>query len=160
MTTSGQNIISWFFQKLIFSQNWIVMITLYSVSKLDTNRSIRSPLKMQFINIKHIKIRRYLFQFLGSPGHSTNWSYEVLTWSHQYCPMHSPSFHFLIIFNFFVLVDPALLSAIFVGLPIVWCHITPLWTLVDGRTVGRAPELCSSPIIFLTGGDCRRGYLI
>ena len=50
--------------------DWINMITLHNVSKLRTNRSIRSPLNMQFVNIQHIKMRRYLCQFFGSPQHS------------------------------------------------------------------------------------------
>ena len=46
------------------------MITLHNVSKCSTDRSIRSLLKMQFVNIKHIIIRRNLVQYFVFHEHS------------------------------------------------------------------------------------------
>ena len=43
------------------------MGTLHNVSTSHTNRSNRSPLKIQFINVKHIKIRRDFDQYFFSP---------------------------------------------------------------------------------------------
>ena len=45
------------------------MVTLHNVPKFHTNRSIRSLCKIQFVDIKHIKIRRYLGQCFDSPEH-------------------------------------------------------------------------------------------
>ena len=41
------------------------MSTLHNVSKHHTHQNIRNLLKLQFINIKHIKIRRYFDQCLS-----------------------------------------------------------------------------------------------
>ena len=47
------------------------MGTLHNVAKFHTNQSITSPLKMHFVNIKYIKIRRHFDQFCGSSELST-----------------------------------------------------------------------------------------
>ena len=55
--------------KVIFSRYWIDMITLHNMSKFHSNRIIRCLLNMQFVNITHIKMRRYFDQFFVSPEH-------------------------------------------------------------------------------------------
>ena len=50
------------------------MITLHNVSNFYTNRSSRSVLKMKFVNIKYINMRRYLDPFLGYTEYLKKWS--------------------------------------------------------------------------------------
>ena len=54
-----------FFLNQILLMVEIDMITLHNVSKFQTNRSIRSLLKIQFVNIKYIKLKRYFDQCLS-----------------------------------------------------------------------------------------------
>ena len=59
------------------------MITLHNVPKFHTNRSLRSLLYMQSVNIKHIRIRRDLDQFFSFPNSQEN-EVKVLTRSCRY----------------------------------------------------------------------------
>ena len=59
-------------------------ITLHSVSKLHTNRIIRSLLKSHVVKTKHIKIRRDIDELFVSSEHSVKCSYKVLTRHHRY----------------------------------------------------------------------------
>ena len=56
------------------------MIIPHDVSKSRENDIIRTLLKVQFVNVKYMKIKKYFV----SPEHSRNWSHVVLTPSRWY----------------------------------------------------------------------------
>ena len=55
------------------------MLTPHTMSKSHINRIVRNLLKMQFVKIKHIKLRRHFDQYFVSLEHSRKRSYVVLT---------------------------------------------------------------------------------
>ena len=59
-------------------------MTLHNVSKLYTNRIIRSLLKTHFIKTKHIKMRSDIDEFLVPPEHLEKCRYKVLTRDQRY----------------------------------------------------------------------------
>ena len=77
------------------------------ILKPHENERIKSLIKMYFVEITHIEMRRNFDKFIVSPEHSTKQRYEVLSQSRRYA--------FCCILNSYSILHVPVTSAVFLA---------------------------------------------